>query len=173
MNYHFQSKDELVRAVYARRLNPMNEERLAMLDRLEATYQTQPVPLDELVNAFYEPLIRNAQRLSEMGVCVAQMMGRIYTEPHHVVDQIWNKELAHVAARFGEAYLRTLPHLSKREVFWRMHLSIGVLSHAMGAGRKLNQLSAGVCDATNMQELLLHIKSFAKAGFSAPSAEVS
>jgi AcrR family transcriptional regulator len=170
VNYHFQSKDELVRAVYARRLGPMNAQRLEALDALEAQHAPHAVPLDQLIDAFYEPLVRNAQLLREMGVNVAQMMGRIYTEPHQVVDQIWNKELCHVAARFSAAYLRTLPHLSKREVYWRMHLSIGVLSHAMGAGRKLNQLSEGICDGGNMQELLVHIKSFAQAGFSAPSS---
>ena len=33
VNYHFGSKEGLVRAVFARRLEPLNQERLALLDR--------------------------------------------------------------------------------------------------------------------------------------------
>ena len=35
VNYHFGSKDALIEAVFRRRLDPMNAERIAELDRLE------------------------------------------------------------------------------------------------------------------------------------------
>ena len=35
VNYHFGSKEELFQAVLTRRLDPMNQERVALLDRLE------------------------------------------------------------------------------------------------------------------------------------------
>jgi len=36
VNYHFQSKDALIQAVFARRLGPLNQARLEMLDAAEA-----------------------------------------------------------------------------------------------------------------------------------------
>ena len=36
VNYHFQSKEALMHAVIARRLDPINQRRLAMLDAYEA-----------------------------------------------------------------------------------------------------------------------------------------
>src|SRR5688572_20090882 len=36
VNYHFGSKDALIEAVFKRRLDPMNAERVAALDELEA-----------------------------------------------------------------------------------------------------------------------------------------
>ncbi len=171
VNYHFQSKDELVRAVYVRRLRPINEERIAMLDGLERQYGDEPVPLDSLLDAFYAPVVTEAKRLAEEGVTVTKMMGRIYTDPHPVVDRFFAEEIAPVAARFNRAFGRTLPHLSKTEVFWRMYLSVGLLAHAMGTSRKVGLISGGLCDGQNMQEVLTQIKSFAKAGFLAPGEE--
>ncbi len=171
VNYHFQTKDELVRAVYARRLRPINEERVALLDALEQTHAAQPVPLDALLDAFYSPVLATAGRLAAFGVTMTQMMGRIYTDPHPTVDRIFTEEIAPVAARFNRAFRNALPHLTQKEVFWRMYLSIGLLSHAMGSARKITLVSGGVCDGNNMQEVLTQIKAFAKAGFLAPSEE--
>ena len=173
VNYHFQSKDELVRAVYSRRLRPINRERVALLDQLEAEYGDQPVPLDSLLNAFYAPVVATASRLAQMGVMMTQMMGRIYTDPHPVVDRIFTEEIAPVAARFNRAFGKTLPHLTQKEVFWRMYLSVGLLAQAMGNSRKIALISGGVCDGQNMQEVLTQIKAYAKAGFTAPSEEKS
>lgn len=38
VNYHFGSKDALIHAVLARRLDPLDGQRLAMLDAFEAAY---------------------------------------------------------------------------------------------------------------------------------------
>ena len=171
VNYHFQSKDELVRAVYSRRLRPINEERLALLDRLEQTHAGQPVPLDSLLDAFYLPVIAAAERLAAQGVAMAKMMGRIYTDPHPAVDGLFTEEIAPVAARFNHAFGKALPHLTPKEVFWRMYLSVGLLAHAIGSARKITLVSSNVCNGNNMTEVLSQIKAFARAGFCAPSEE--
>ncbi len=167
VNYHFQSKDELVRAVYSRRLRPINEERLVRLNQLEETYGEQPVPLEELLDAFYAPFVAAVGRLAAM----TKMMGRIYNDPHPAVDRIFTEEIAPLAARFNRALTKALPHISHKEVFWRMYLSVGLLAHAMGSARKISLVSGGLCDGNNMDEMLAQIKSFAKAGFSAPAQE--
>ena len=64
-----------------------------------------------------------------------------------------------------------LPHLTKKEVFWRLYLSFGLLAHAMGNSRKVALISGNLCDGNNMQEALSQIKAFAKAGLCAPSEE--
>ena len=43
VNYHFGSKEELFQAVLTRRLDPMNQERVALLDRFE--HEAAPTPL--------------------------------------------------------------------------------------------------------------------------------
>ena len=43
VNYHFGSKEELFQAVLTRRLDPMNQERVALLDRLEPRRRREPL----------------------------------------------------------------------------------------------------------------------------------
>src|SRR5690349_3437031 len=55
VNYHFGSKDGLVRAVFSRRLRPMNEERHR---RLELVDLEAGDALEQVLRAFLEPLLR-------------------------------------------------------------------------------------------------------------------
>ncbi len=167
VNYHFQSKDELVRAVYLRRLQPISRERLLRLDALET--DGTAVSLDALLDAFYAPVVAAAARLSAEGVNMPKIIGRALTDQHPVVDRIFNEEILPMAMRFGRAFGAVLPHLTPKEVIWRMHLSIGLLAHALGSGRRITMLSAGACNGDDMAEVLQQIKSFAQAGFRAPS----
>ncbi|MBY0502638.1 MAG: TetR family transcriptional regulator [Bryobacteraceae bacterium] len=167
VNYHFQSKDELVHAVYSRRLRPINEARLAYLDQLEKQHGKQPVPIEKILDAFYDPVMAEIARAPS----ITRVVGRIYMDPHPSVDRIFTEEIAPVAARFNHALCRTLPHLKRPEVFWRMYLSVGLLAHAMGSARNMMNVSGGLCDGNDAQEMLAQIKAFAKAGFSAPGRQ--
>src|SRR4051812_11764479 len=51
VNYHFGSKEELFEAVLTRRLDPMNQERLALLTELEQAGAPLPVPCDRILTA--------------------------------------------------------------------------------------------------------------------------
>src|SRR5271154_6302809 len=57
VNYHFQSKEALLHAVIARRLDPMNQRRLAMLDACEAAAGNGLLPLDQVLDALLRPVV--------------------------------------------------------------------------------------------------------------------
>ncbi len=84
VNYHFNSKDELVKNVYLRRIRPMNE---ARLERLRLAEEHHPGDLDVLLDAFYGPVLELAHSLTgEFTVC--KFLGRLYTEPHGVASAV-------------------------------------------------------------------------------------
>ncbi len=62
VNYHFQSKDALLDAVYERRAGPVNARRLALLDEFEARANGQPVPQyveqDAVVESVFDKYFR-------------------------------------------------------------------------------------------------------------------
>src|SRR5258708_37939882 len=45
VNYHFGTKEELFQAVLTRRLDPMNQERIDLLERLERESRCKPRPV--------------------------------------------------------------------------------------------------------------------------------
>lgn len=168
VNYHFNSKDELVRNVYLRRIRPMNQRRLALLEELETN---EAMTLDDLLNVFYEPVIEVAQAMESDGLSIGQLLGRLYTEPNGAARNIITTEMSGIMVRFAAALGRILPHLSTFEVIWRLHFSIGILAHTMAIGSRLQQLSHGLINPQDKEEILRQMKTYAKAGLMAPSLE--
>jgi AcrR family transcriptional regulator len=171
VNYHFQSKDDLILAVYRRRIVPMNEERLALLDELEKTYGGKAVPLEELLHVFMEPVLNLSVKMAQSGIPIGAMLGRLYTEPFDKLMRGFAGEMATTAQRFTKAFRKTLPHLSQQEVFWRLWFTIGIFSQTLGAGPKLKLISQGACDPENREQALRQMVAYAKAGWEAPRAK--
>src|SRR6187431_1863068 len=61
VNYHFGSKEELFQAVLTRRLDPMNQERLDLLTRLEHEAGSAPLRCDRILSAMFVPALRLAR----------------------------------------------------------------------------------------------------------------
>ena len=62
-NYHFGSKDALVRAAFSRRVVAMNQRRLAALESLES--HPEPPSLEAVIDAFLRPILEaRAERIA-------------------------------------------------------------------------------------------------------------
>ena len=169
VNYHFQSKDALVHAVIARRVVPVNQRRLELLEACEQAAGDGPLPLDGVLDAFVRPVVEiYASRAREF----TPLMGRIYTEPGDYVERVYKEHLEPVATRFIRAYERALPGVPRVELLWRLHFSIGALGHTMGAARLLKIFSNGECDPSDVEGTLKRLEAFMIAGLTAPVAEV-
>jgi AcrR family transcriptional regulator len=169
VNYHFQSKDALVRAVIARRVVPVNQRRLELLEACERAAGDGPLPIECVLDAFIRPVVEiYATRAREF----TPLMGRMYTEPADFVMRMYKDHFEPVAARFIRAYERALPGVPRVELLWRMHFTSGVLAHTMGAGRLLEIFSNGECDPSDVEGTLKRLENFMIAGLTAPVSEV-
>ena len=81
VNYHFGSKDALIEAVFRRRLDPMNAQRLAELDRLEAEADGKPLAAEAIIRAFLGASLRMVEDARNGGRNFTRLLGRAYTEP--------------------------------------------------------------------------------------------
>jgi AcrR family transcriptional regulator len=169
VNYHFQSKDALTWAVIARRMGPVNERRLALLDECEAAAGDGPLPLDQVLDAFLRPVVEIFRTHAKE---FTPIMGRIYTEPGDFVAKVYKEHFERVATRFIRAYQRALPDLPKVELLWRLHFAIGALAHTMGAAHLLRVLSDGQCDPSDVESTLKRMEAFMLAGLTAPIPKV-
>ena len=62
VNYHFGSKEELFQAVLTRRLDPMNQARVALLDRFERETAPAPLPCERILAALFIPALQARAR---------------------------------------------------------------------------------------------------------------
>ena len=168
VNYHFQSKDALVRAVIGRRMGPVNEKRMAMLEACEAAAGNGPLSLDAVLDAFMLPVLEISRTHAK---AFGPLIGRLYTEPGEFIQHVYKEHLEDVARRFVAAFQRALPGLEPDELLWRLHFAIGALTHTMGAGRLLQFLSEGRCDPSDIDGTLERLKSFLTAGLTAPVSD--
>ena len=144
VHYHFGSKEGLVRAVFGRRLEPLNRERLKRLAEITASGGKPDV--QGLVAAFVEPPL--AMIGSEPGGrAFAQLLARSVLEPGAGARELVLEQFAPVIDRFAEALGRALPELPREEIFWRLHFMIGSLSFTAGLGFLVDRF-AGVPDGT-------------------------
>jgi AcrR family transcriptional regulator len=162
VNYHFQSKDSLIDAVIARRIEPVNCKRLEMLDA------AGPHPtLDQILRAFLAPVLEVQME------AVVPLMGRILSNPDLFVDRVFTRHLAPVSQRFVEELSRVLPDLSRAELLWRLHFTVGVMTHTMLWGRIISKVTGGVCDLSDRKALIDRAVTFVAAGFQAPASKES
>ena len=133
VNYHFGSKEGLVQAVFARRLSPLNQDRLALLDR--CTRDRQGVPeLACLLRAFVEPAVTMINSEDEGDREFAKLLGRMLFEPSHELRSLILDEFRLVTERFTAALSQVFPTAPREEIIWRFHFMVGSLAHTV-AGR--------------------------------------
>jgi AcrR family transcriptional regulator len=162
INYHFQSKDTLVDAVIARRIQPINARRLEMLEEAG-----QDATVEQILEAFLRPAFE--LKIEPLG----PLMGRVLSNPELFVDRIFNVHFAPMGARFTQAFSRALPHLPAEEVMWRHHFTVGSMTHILLWGRLMHRLSNGICSIDDREALLQRAVQFLAAGFRAPAPLIS
>ncbi len=167
VNYHFGSKEALLESIYARRVNPMNQERLQRLEQLKSTHGDGAIPIDELVTAFVESALR-LSRDQRQRTFVA-LLGRCYVEPSVDLQSRMRHLFDEVVSRFKEAFTRSLPHVPREDLYWRLHFMVGVLAYCMAGIDMMRVIaSSHLTDGKDTGALVQRLVNFVSAGLSAP-----
>ena len=168
IHYHFGSKEELVRAVFARRIEPLNRERLTLLDESEGRAVDGPVPIEEIMYALVAPAWR--LRGSEEGFRFMRLIGRISSETGYM-EVLFNEFFQTLYRRITAACRKALPHLSEKERAWRGHMAVGAMLHTLREHEWICRATDGVCDTSDVEGSIQQIVHFMAAGMKAPALE--
>ena len=164
VNYHFASKEGLIRAVIARRAEPLNRERLHLLEAYEVEAGDAPVPLERILHAFFAPSIQHCLQHPDF----MRLAGRILFEPDTELHRVFLSHFVDVFHRFKSALMRGPLHdVPECEVLWRMHFLIGAMIHTWANRSDLEWLSGGLCTLANEQEMIDRLIAFCAAGLRA------
>jgi AcrR family transcriptional regulator len=169
VNYHFGSKDALIEALFRRRLDPMNSERVAALDALEQQAGGQPLAPEQIIRTFIGASLRMIEDANGGGRNFIRLLGRTYTEPTKQIRALIGQLYAPAMERFKAALARALPEVPLEELVWRMHFMFGTLSYTLAATDTV-QLIAGCKpeDRYDAQLLEARLVAFLAAGLLAP-----
>ena len=155
VHYHFGSKGELLRAVFERRIAPVNEERLKRLDDLEAAGRGPSV--DALVEALVRPALEFASRHPGL----SELVGLLQAEPADEVGALFEEVFAETIERFTAALARALPELDEETLHARYGFAIGAMVAVITHRGPF---------ATDPAKVIPDLVRFLSAGMKAPAA---
>jgi len=173
VNYHFGSKEELFQTVLTRRLDPMNQERVALLARFELEAAPRTLSAERILAAMLIPALRLARDPERGGKNFLRLLGRAYADPAPFIRRFLSEQYAVMIARFKAAFGRALPHLPKKELSWRLHFVMGALSYTLAGTDALKLIAAlNPRESDNDEMLLRRLAPFLIAGLRAPLPEL-
>ena len=153
---------QLVEQVFRRRLDVLNSRRL---DALAAVAGAQSTTIEDVLAAFIRPALDMSHDAS--GSLFIRVLARAFAEHDDTLRQFLSDNYGHVMRQFTAEFARLLPQLSKQELYWRIDLVSGALTHAM-SGFGMIQRKSDVTEHAHREETVRHLIRFAVAGLSHP-----
>jgi len=164
VNYHFGSKNELIQAVFARHLEPLNRERIRLLNELEQDGTDTALPLETILEALLKPAFEMLMnQKSREFVC---LLGRLFTESSDLKITILH-QFKEVQKRYFAAFHCTLPEIPVIDLTWRVHFMIGAMAHTFAVPEKIS-IIGGEGFVDDDEHIMQRLITFSAAGLRAP-----
>ncbi len=165
VNYHFGSKEELLKGVLKRAFDPVNDARIVWLDDLEKKAGEDGPKLEEILQAFIGPPFDAWSQSGERGLRFLKLLGQIHTQTNQEFQKALLSQFEEVLERYTKALVRALPSLEPNEVRLRMLFVVGAMAQTLIFG---SRSGLKFQDLDQMRESLIR---FAAIGFSAESTD--
>lgn len=163
VNYHFNTKDGLLRALVERRLKPLNRHRLELLDKYENRFGQGSVPVESVLHALIAPAIK----MCFLAPDFLKIAGQIVSHPDEETYTIYLSNFEALFTRVKDVLAPSLPHISEEELMWRIHFVIGSVINTCTNHSGLSVLSHGVCEMNDQEGIVRKLISFCAAGLKA------
>lgn len=169
INYHFGSRDRLIRRVMERTYLRFNADRLTRLQ--SACFRTDPEPptVRDVLDAFLEPSVRWASDPST-GYGIFRhfdLVSRSTTDQAVSDPDLFE---VNVHRRFIEALRRAAPWFSEEEIGWRLFTILGMRHLAINDPVRGQMLAGDLFDLRDPDALLAHLVKVGEALFERPRA---
>lgn len=162
VNYHFGSKEALIEEVVARRLEPVNRQRV---ERLRSA-QLEGLTVERVVAAFLDPVFEEALT-DGVGNRFCKLMSRCIAARDERVSEMVIRQFPEVVTHFVAAIRECVPSLSSDEAHLRLLFMAGAMAHSLFHYDKMEIASAGRCKVPSLDSLRAEIGAFLARGLQA------
>ncbi|WP_439686169.1 HTH tetR-type domain-containing protein [Cupriavidus oxalaticus] len=161
--YHFETKQNLYRALFDRR-KTLFEARLAALRNPLANGED---PVEHLVRAFVEPVMRIQDK--EEGIAYAKLVAREASDPKAAMRSIVADYFDPFAMEFVKAIRKALPGDDASYASWAYLFAVGALVMSVFDSR-IERISSGKVKAGDVRRKSEYLVTFIAAGIRAGAA---
>ena len=165
LHYYFDTKKGLFDAVFMRRAEILNRERLARLDAYEAE-RGDAMTLEGLMDAFLAPVLVWSASTDAGWRNYFSLIAQVSNTPE------WGGETMAryfdpVVQRLIALVRRVLPQAADTDLYWSYHMLSGALMLTLSETGRIDRLSGGICRSDDMTAARERMVPFAAAGFRA------
>lgn len=166
VHYHFGTKEGLLDAVFRRRLDPLNRERIGRIEAC-ASQAGGVASAEDVLRAFIEPTLRKPENEGERQFRL--LSGRASTDPNPEVKRILFQAYDAVAHSFVAAAAAACPHLSKKELFWRIACVYGAMLYIRADNGRLQPVFGEEYSLSDPEGAIRYAIPFLTAGMLSPA----
>ncbi|MBV1699595.1 MAG: TetR/AcrR family transcriptional regulator [Hyphomicrobiales bacterium] len=167
-NYHFGTKDNLLREVIARRARIVHDERIRALEEARRAAGARSPSVEAIVTAFLEPLLRRLINGEQGWQPYANLVSQLDISPKFT--GLTGDVLDPTALHFINALRLALPKVPPRAIYWGYMFLLGSMVQVMSATGRIERLSHGLCKSEDIQSALRELVPFVSGGLKALGA---
>lgn len=163
INYHFGSKDELIRHLFLLRTSALNQERLARLKEAEVAGGGK-ASIEAILRALVEVPLKWFLGPDNQQSAAVGFVYRAIAESAPPIRKILDRDVGHLK-EFAAALARSCPDRKKSDIYWELHFVVAMVRHTIHERERLNRLSSGASRAEDFREVANRIIEFARPAF--------
>ncbi len=165
-HYYFGTKRGLFDAVFLRRAEILNKERLASIDRYESSAPGGQPTVEGIIEAFLAPVLEIWARGGPGWDHYFALVAQVNNTPE------WGGETMAryfdpVIQRLIAALRKAMPSARDEDLYWSYQFLSGALTLAFAQTGRIDRLSGGLCRSTDAAAVLARLPRFTAAGFRA------
>ncbi len=166
-HYHFGDRDGLIREVLRRRVEPLNEQRLELLDQVERDAGAEGPTLDAVLRAFFGPVVDLLDEHPDF----ARLIGQLHVAADPKMKQFFLMLFGEVIRRFAEAARGALPEeLDSVQHACRTLFTFGAMIHTLTNYDDMEIMARGRFEVPRGEVLLDELVAFCTAGLRGAAA---
>lgn len=164
INYYFESKNGLIEELLLSRGEAITRDRMLRLEKLLA--REQPPTAKELVEAFLIPITE--MRRTPAARRYLKLQSWLHMEPSKEAFVLRRKLYHEATEAYTDALIQALPDVPREVIYWRYILTVGAYLYAASDTNRLEEISGGLCNTDDTDELARQVTSFVTGGFIGP-----
>jgi AcrR family transcriptional regulator len=170
--YHFGGKRELFTAVFERRAEVLNRERLELLEEVRRAALPGTPAIEAIVNAFSQPLLERSARGGPGWKSYFALVAYVNNSPEFG-PLMMTRHFDPLVDRFIAVLREALPACPPREIYWGYQFLTGALTLTFAETGRIDKLSGGLCHSSDLDSVHQRLVPYVAAGFRALCAQAA
>jgi Transcriptional regulator len=163
LHYYFDTKRGLFDAVFARRAEIINRERIDSIDVYEREAGSA-ITAEGVINAFLQPILERAAQGDPRWHNYFALIAQVNNTP------AWGGETMArtfdpVIHRLIRALRKALPDATEEDLYWSYHFLSGALTLSLSQTGRIDRLSNGLCKSSDFESIGHRMAPFIASGF--------